>query len=278
MSSRADLADPVFRLLADLVRQRTGTVVTEAHRPRMESRLAADAAAAGSFYRLYALLREEPPDSPSFGRLLDAAVNGETYFFRDEEGLAAFSDEIVPERLLAAGPDGSVDVWSAGCSTGEEPYSLAMVLAERGLLSPKVRILGTDASPGALRKARAAVYGPHALRATSPERLRTFFDPRSDGRFLVRPHVRGAVTFETRPFAFEDEGGLPCDVIVCRNVLMYLEPEARTAAVDLFAARLKPGGYLVLGPSDALAAASSPLALVRLSRDVAYRRPPAERG
>jgi len=275
MTSRPALNETVFRLFVELVRRRTGFVVAEAHRSRMENRLAADAAEAGSFYRLYTGLRDQPTESPGFGRLLDASVNGETYFFRDEEGLAAFAAEIVPERLLASGPDGPLDVWSAGCSTGEEPYSLAMVLAERGLLTPRVRILGTDASPGALRRARGALFGIHAFRSTSPQRRAAFFEARPNGQFLLSARVQAAVSFEARPFLAEDPFGPSFDVIVCRNVLIYLDPEARTAAVDLFAARLKAGGYLLLGPSDALAAASSQLSLVRLSRDVAYRRPPA---
>ena len=274
--SRPGLSEASFQLLSDLVRRRTGFVVAPAHRSRMESRLGAEAAEAGSFYKLYARLRDEPTSSPGFGRLLDAAVNGETYFFRDEDGLSSFAGDLVPERLLASGPDGPLDVWSAGCSSGEEAYSLAMVLDEKRLLTPRVRILGTDASPGALQRARRALYGRHALRATSPARLAAHFEPQADGRFLVAPSAREAVSFEARPFLDEPVTGPSFDVVVCRNVLIYLEPEARTAAVELFAARLKPGGYLLLGPSDALAATSAPLALVRLSRDVAYRRPPAE--
>ena len=275
MTSRLALNETVFRLLAELVRRRTGFVVADAHRPRMESRLEADAADAGSFYRLYSILRDQPTETPGFGRLLDSSVNGETYFFRDEEGLCAFAAEIAPERLLASGPDGPLDVWSAGCSTGEEPYSLAMVLSERGLLTPRVRIRATDVSPGALRKARGALYGPHALRSTSPARLAAFFETQPNGRLLLSARIRAAVSFEARPILAEEPSGPSFDVIVCKNVLIYLDPEAREAAVDLFAARLKTGGYLLLGPSDALAAASSPLALVRLSRDVAYRRPSA---
>lgn len=270
---REELTETVFHLLRDLVRRRIGFVVADAHRTRMESRLAADAAGVGSFYRLYTRLREEPVDGAGFGRLVDAAVNGETYFFRDEEGLSAFAGEIVPERLLAEGPGGSLDVWSAGCASGEEVYSLAVVLAERGLLSPRVRIRGTDASPGAIRRAREALYGPHSFRTTTPARLAAFFEARGDGRWRVRDTVRASASFDALAFRQETVDGPPFDVVVCRNVLMYLDPEECSRTVDLFASRLKPGGYLLLGPSDALAASSTPLTLVRLAREVAYRRP-----
>jgi len=268
-----ELSETVFRLFAELVRRRTGFVVAESQRSRLESRLLADARSAGSFYQLYTLWRDLPADSLSFGRLVDACVNCETYFFRDPDGLAAFVEEIAPERLLAVGPEGTLDVWSAGCASGEEPYTLAMLLTERGILpSHRVRIRGTDVSPDAIRRARAALYGPHALRATSEERRARFFDPAEGGRFRLKNGARSAVDFEVRGLLDEPRNGTLYDVIVCRNVLIYFDEEARRAAAERFAERLKPGGYLLLGPSDALAAASTPLSLVRLEHDVAYRK------
>ena len=268
-----ELAETVFRLYQDLLRRRTGFVLVDSQRNRLESRLGAEARSAGSFYQLYGRLRNEPSDSPLFGRLLDAAVNGETYFFRDPASLRAFSEEIAPERLLAAGSDGTFDVWSAGCATGEEAYSLSIALHERGFLpGRRVRILGTDLSPAHVRRARAAVYGPQALRATSPERRRDHFEAAEGGLFRLKPALASPVLFEARSLLDEPVSGAAFDVILCRNVLIYLDEEARTRAVEILASRLKPGGYILLGASDALAAASSPLTLVRLSHDVAYRR------
>lgn len=268
-----ELAETVFRLYQDLLRRRTGFVLADSQRIRLESRLGAEARSAGSFYQLYGRLRNEPADSPLFGRLLDAAVNGETYFFRDPASLRAFSEEIVPERLLAAGHDGTLEVWSAGCATGEEAYSLSIVLHERGVLpGRRVRILGTDLSPAHVRRARAAVYGPQALRATSPERRREHFEAAEGGLFRLKTQLASPALFEARSLLDESARGTPFDVILCRNVLIYLDEEARTRVVEILASRLKPGGYILLGASDALAAASSPLTLVRLTNDVAYRR------
>jgi len=270
---RPELTDQVFNLLAELIRRRTGIVVGEAHRPRLKSRLAAEARSAGSYYELYARFRDDAPEGAAFARLLDASVNGETYFFRDPSGLAAFSSEILPERRLAVGPEGTIDVWSAGCSTGEEAYTLAMVLAEKGTsLLRGVRIVGTDASAALIQRARQGVYGVHALRETPPARQAAHFDPLADGKFRVKPEIRARVEFGVRPFGLEPTDGPLHDVILCRNVLMYLEPAARDAAVSLFTSRLKPGGYLLLGPSDVLAAAVTPLTLVRLANDVAFRK------
>lgn len=268
-----ELAETVFRLYQDLLRRRTGFVLTDSQRVRLESRLGAEARNAGSFYQLYGRLRNEPSDSPLFGRLLDAAVVGETYFFRDPASLRAFTEEIAPERLLAAGQDGSLDVWSAGCATGEEAYSLSIVLHERGTLpSRKIRILGTDLSPAHVRRARTAIYGPQALRATSPERRREHFEAAPGGLFRLKPQLAAPVLFEARSILDEPDDGMRFDVIVCRNVLIYLEEEARARVVETLSSRLKNGGYILLGASDALAAASSSLTLVRLSNDVAYRK------
>jgi len=268
-----EMAETVFRLYQDLLRRRTGFVVADSQRTRLESRLGAEARSAGSFYQLYGRLRNEPTDSPLFGRLLDAAVNGETYFFRDPASLRAFSEEIAPERLLAAGQDGALDVWSAGCATGEEAYSLSIVLHERGILpGRRVRILGTDLSPAHVRRARTAVYGPQALRATSAERRREAFEAAEGGLFRLRPALAAPVLFEARSLVDEPASGAPFDVIFCRNVLIYLDDETRGRVVEILASRLKPGGYILLGASDALAAASSSLTLVRLANDVAYRR------
>jgi len=270
---RPEMTDQVFNLMAELVRRRAGIVVGEAHRPRLESRLAAEARSAGSYYELYARFRDDGPGGSAFARLLDASVNGETYFFRDPSGLKAFASEIVPERRLAVGPEGTIDVWSAGCSTGEEAYTLAMVLAEKGsALLRGVRIVGTDASAALILRARQGVYGVHALRETLPARQADHFDALADGKFRVKERIRAQVEFEARPFGLEPADGPLHDVIVCRNVLMYLEPAARDAAVSVFTSRLKPGGYLLLGPSDMLAAAVTPLTLVRLANDVAYRK------
>jgi chemotaxis protein methyltransferase CheR len=267
------LGDAVFSLMAELVRKRTGIVIQESHCARLENRLAADARAAGSFYELYVQFREDSPDSPGFGRLLDAAVNGETYFFRDAAGLRAFAEEIVPERRLASEADGVIEVWSAGCATGEEAYTLAMVLAEKGQSpSQGVLVKGTDASPAFVRKARLARSGPHSLRETSVERRDRFFRLQGDGSIEVKDEIRSCVTFEGRTFSQEKADGAPYDVIVCRNVLIYLDREARDETIRLFASRLKPGGYLLLGPSDVLAASLTPLTMVRLSHDVAYRK------
>ena len=273
MTGATGLTPSVFRLYVDLVRKRTGLVMSESRRDRLTTRLWAQARAEGSFARLYARLRELPTDSPAFGQLLDAASDTRSAFFEDSASLDALSDEIAPERLLALGADGVLDVWCVGCATGEEPYSLAIRLQEKGIApGRRVRIRGTDISPDVIRRARDGVFAAHSLRPVSPERRATFFEPAGEGRFRIKEPVLSAVYFATRSLLDEPKGSGAFDAILCRNVLPFLEEDVRGRAVETLALFLKPGGYLLLGREDGVAAASTPLTVVPLRNDIAYRR------
>ncbi|MGA7990178.1 MAG: CheR family methyltransferase, partial [Thermoanaerobaculia bacterium] len=266
-----------LRLLASLARMRTGLAVdVEALQPRLALLLAAEAWAAGSFRQLWRRMRDLPPGHPLLERLVDSIADATSRFFADSAALDALSDEIAPERLLALGGDGVLDVWCVGCGTGEEVWSAAIRFSERGLVANRrVRIRGTDMSGAAIRHARAGVYGPHALRGV-PEAVRArHFQPLSNGRYRVREALRDATFFEVRLLADEPAGAGKHDAIVCHGLLGQLPPESRTAAVERLGTCLKPGGYLLVGREDHEAAASSSLAPVLLGRDLAYRTPGA---
>lgn len=270
---RADDEGDAVRLLGSLARRRTGLQLdAEALRPRLALLLAAEAWGAGSFRRLWRRLRELPPSHPLFARLVDSVADSTSRFFADPPALQALVEEIAPERLLALGADGVLDVWCVGCGKGEEVWSAAILFAERGLAeSRRVRIRGTDISPAAIRHARTGVYGPHALRGV-PEPMRArHFQPLSNGRYRVREALHGSAFFEVRALADEPPGAGKHDVVVCRGLLRQLAEGGRTAAVERLGACLKPGGYLVLGREDHEAAASTTLAPVLLGKDLAYR-------
>jgi chemotaxis protein methyltransferase CheR len=256
---------------------RTGLAVdAEAMRPRLALLLAAEAWAAGSFRQLWRRMRDLPPAHPLLARLVDSVADTTSRFFADPAALDALSDEIAPERLLALGPDGVLDIWCVGCGTGEEVWSAAIRFSERGLVSSRrVRIRGTDVSPAAVRHARAGVYGPHALRGV-PEAIRTrYFQPLSNGRHRVREPLREATFFEARLLGDEPLGAGKHDAIVCHGLLRQLPAGSRPGAIERLGACLKPGGYLLLGREDHEAAASSLLAPVLLGRDLSYRTPGA---
>ncbi len=271
-----DEAD-ALRLLAGLARMRTGLAVDpEALRSRLALLLAAEAWAAGSFRLLWRRLRDLPAGHPLLARLVDSVADTASRFFADPGALEALAGEIAPERLLALGTDGTLEVWCVGCGTGEEVWSVAIRLAERGLAgSRRVRIRGTDLSPAAIRHARAGVYGPHALRGVSDAVRTRHFQALSNGRYRVREALRETAFFEARALADEPAGAGKHDVIVCHGLLRQLPAHARPEAVERLGACLKPGGYLLLGREDHVDAASAPLAPVLLGGDLAYRRPGA---
>jgi chemotaxis protein methyltransferase CheR len=192
----------------------------------------------------------------SQGSLLDVASSlsvAETYFFRDPVQLQLFADQVLP-RLLSERPPGHVlKIWSAGCATGEEPYTIAMLLDERGLLG-RAHIVASDISQHALERARAGVYSGWSLRAIPALAQTRYF--RSSGRnYELSPTLKAHVHFERQSLT-DGEGtesrplGSGFDVIFCRNVLIYLTPEACAQVSVRLAHSLARGGTLVTGASD----------------------------
>ncbi len=184
---------------------------------------------------------------------------GETYFFRDEAMLRALEHEVLPAIIRdRAGVERRLRLWSAGCASGEEPYTLAMVLDSLlpGSHGWTVSILATDISAAALRKAEAGVYGEWSLRATPAAARERFFTRRKDGRFEVAARLRQRVTFAQLNLAGDSypslsNGTNAMDLILCRNVLMYFRPERAAAVVDRLHAALVDGGWLAVSPCEA---------------------------
>lgn len=180
----------------------------------------------------------------------------ETYFYRHIEQLNAFAEVALIERCAARGPMGTVRILSAGCASGEEPYTLAMMATDAApqLQGPKITITGIDVVGSVIRKAKAAKYTEWSLRET-PAELRQRHFKRSGKEFVVHPEVRALVGFEQRNLFEEDEDFWQpesFDIIFCRNVMIYFTPEAIRSVVARFARALVPGGYLFLGASETL--------------------------
>ncbi|HEX3847031.1 MAG TPA: protein-glutamate O-methyltransferase CheR, partial [Steroidobacteraceae bacterium] len=181
----------------------------------------------------------------------------ETYFFRHVEQFRAFSEvalaaAVARVRSVGVGP---IRILSAGCASGEEPYTLAMCVREQGLDPARgVSIAAADINPEVLGKARRGVYSPWSLRETPPEMQRRWFH--AVGRdFEIDPEIRAAVSFREANLTDEHSdlwGAGSYDVIFCRNVLMYFTPDAAQALVSRFTRALVPGGHLFLGHAETL--------------------------
>ncbi|GBU18388.1 MULTISPECIES: CheR family methyltransferase [Methylobacterium] len=231
-------------------------------------------------------------DDPSLGaaewKALEAEITiGETFFFRYAEQFVALRNTILPGIVAGRSTERSLKVWSAGCSTGAEPYSVAILLRE--ILGPAlpgwhVGILGTDISAEALATARGAVFGRWALRTMpTEERLRYFRAvPGRDGAtreggYRLRSDYARMVRFERQNLLSLLEGGGPAlgefDLILCRNVLIYFDAATVTGIVRALGERLRPGGWLLIGHAEPNPSFASFLAAVSLPGTVAYRRP-----
>lgn len=192
---------------------------------------------------------------PEWRELAPELTVGETYFFRHMEQLRAFAEVALRDRIRARGDERTLRILSAGCASGEEPYSLAMLVRECGL-DPgwNVSIRALDLNPASLRRAARGRYAQWALRETPEAMRRRWFT--GDGRDVVLdPSIRAAVTFEERNLASDDPASWmsgPYDVIFCRNVLMYFSVERARAVVARFAAALAPGAWLFLGHAENL--------------------------
>jgi len=207
-------------------------------------------------------------DGPELDALVEALRVGETRFFRQKRHVAMLRRVVVPALAEARAAARWVRAWSAGCATGEEAYTLAILLAE-GLPGFDVDVLGTDISDEALARARAGVYPEAALQPVPPAERARWFRPVEPGLVAVAPELRARVRFERKNLV-EPFGG-DKDVILCRNVLIYFDAEARAATAQRLVRALAPRGFLFLGYAETLRPASG-VEVLRSEDGLVYRR------
>jgi chemotaxis protein methyltransferase CheR len=231
-----------------------------------DARLDVLAAAAGarleesgsSFDDLVARIEAAHPEDVR--ALADRLTVGETYFFRNTNDLQAFVRVVLPDRIRSRSASRKLRILSAGCSSGEEPYTLAMLLLRIPELAGwDVGIKGIDLNPVAIARATAARYGAWSLRQTPADTRDRFFATRGREYRLVE-ELRARVAFEQRNLVTEDPAFWApgaFDVVFCRNVMMYFAPEVTRRVVARIASSLTPGGYLFLGHAETLRGVSS---------------------
>ncbi|HUQ46389.1 MAG TPA: protein-glutamate O-methyltransferase CheR [Gemmatimonadaceae bacterium] len=232
------------------VQQRTGLEIP-AHRVASCEPAIRRAMAHASVHDLAHLQDVLDTDPRAFDALVDALTIGETYFLRDPRQLAFLRGQAIPDLLHHRSPDHVLSVWSAGCASGEEAYSLSILLHELGL-GDRRRILGTDLSRRRLAAAKRGRYGKWSLRGVAPAMVNRYFQPCGSG-FEIVPLIRSAVRFEYLNLGAEfgallGAGGF--DLIVCRNVLIYFDSDTVARVSRALVERLSEGGWLLLGPSD----------------------------
>jgi chemotaxis protein methyltransferase CheR len=221
-------------------------------------------------------LTTSPSGSEELRALAEQLTVNETFFFRNANNLRAFAEVVLPDRVRAKLHDKRLRILSAGCASGEEPYSLAILVREAlpDLAAWDVKIIGIDINPAMLTKASQARYTAWSLRATSEDAKRRYF--RVDGRdFVLAPEIQKMVTFEERNLVDEDAPfwqSLACDVIFCRNVLMYFTPDKARDVVHRISQALLPSGYFFIGYAETLRGLTQEFHLCHTHDTFYYRR------
>ena len=195
-------------------------------------------------------LRDNPAELDALARDLVISV---TYFFRDPDVWKVVEEQVLPELIAARRPDMPLRVWVPGCSTGEEPYSLAILLLEQieaQAAHRKIQVFATDINEHALEKARAGVYPETIAADVSPERLRRFFI-KEGANYRISKKVRECVVYATHNVV-SDPAFSRLDLISCRNLLIYLDHEAQKRVMPVFHYALREGGFLVLGGAESV--------------------------
>jgi chemotaxis protein methyltransferase CheR len=276
--SHLKLTDAEFRLFADFLRGRCGLNFDEDTRYLVEKRLARRIHEAdyGSFTSYLYQLRSGPNAEVELSEIVDILTTNETYFFRERSQLSALVEEVIPEMLsrqvVSRRP---ISIWSAGCSSGEEPFSVAIMGLEAGLVPGRdFRVYASDISRAVLSRARRGVYREASFRETD-ETTRERYFAQKDGFARISDSIKRHVDFTHMNLLDDSKVALlgPMDVILCRNVIIYFDIATKKRVMRTFYDKLQPGGYLLLGHSESLINVTADFELKHLSRDLVYRRP-----
>lgn len=279
VQSTSELSTEMFGQLRAYIYEKTGIYFQDNKLYLLESRVGQRLRALGmrdfsayfNYVRNGGTFRELP-------LLINAVTINETYFFRNTSQFEVLEADILPALIEQRRHEGTrrIRLWSAACSTGDEPYSLAIMVRER--LLPRYRdvsfeIIGTDINTDVLDVARRGVYGPYAVRNVPPSQLARYFDI-DEERYTLRPDVRDMVTF--RQVNLVDRAAMmrmrDVDVVLCANVLIYFDQPARQQAVASFYGSLNAGGYLLVGFSETLYGVTQAFRPVRFNKTIAYQK------
>lgn len=269
----SELTTAQFQELTQIVYDTIGVNLTEAKRPLVLSRLSKRLRelSMDSFGAYIALLRKDPKELEV---LFNRITTNVTKFFREEYHFEYLTQEFLPQ-WVSQYPKEEFRAWSAGCASGEEPYTIAMVLDQ--FLGPKkrdFRVLATDINTETIRKAQSGRYSRVEVEGVQKEVLKKYFllgTGPNEGFFRVKDTLRERVSFKrvnlTDPASYPLRA--PVDIVFCRNVFIYFDKQTQAKVIDTYHRFLKPGGLLFLGHSESIGVARTPW---RLLRHTIYQR------
>ncbi|KYF92495.1 chemotaxis protein CheR [Sorangium cellulosum] len=273
MTSRLPISPQVFAIFSALIAEKIGIHYDAGDRELLGDKVSVRAIDAGfdSLLDYYYFLRYDPAGAAELDALIDVLVVGETYFFRELAQLEVAVAELVAPRVAAGERP---RIWSAACSTGEEPFTIAMLLAERGLLGG-VDLVASDISARALSRARAGVYGPRSIRSNAPPPpFATRWLEVTPDRVVVSAELKEAIDWRRiNLLEASDVTSLGrFDVIVCRNVLIYFHDNTARWVVANLSGALAADGALLVGISESLLRLGTALACEERGGVFLYRK------
>jgi chemotaxis protein methyltransferase CheR len=254
------ISDQEFTQLRDFIYQQSGIYVADNRKYLLENRLANRLKDLNlkSFAEYHHFLQYDPGKRQELNRLFEVVTTNETSFYRNPPQLAVFQNNVLAEVVEKQRKLGAkkLRIWSAGCSTGEEPYTIAIILHEvlrAEINSWDIKITANDLSEAVLASARRGVYNDYTLRTTPKEIVTKYFIPEAD-KFKIKPEVKRLVNFGQ--INLSDRAMLKrvdrSQIVFCRNVIIYFDDEMKKNVIGSYYDNLLPGGYLLIGHSESL--------------------------
>lgn len=274
----AGIPDEVFNKFKEFIYKLTGIHFTEQKKYLLETRLSRRLSALGlhGFEDYFNYIAFSPRKNTEIKELLNSITTNETSFFRDSPQLAVFMDVLKLVVSEAAGKGIRViRIWSAGCSTGEEPYTIAILIKEK-FFSPnlKFEIFASDISEKVLDSAKNGIYNSYTLRNADEKILGKYFTKNEEDKYEVKNEIKSMISFHG--VNLMDDKQIKTlnffDIVFCRNVIIYFDNNSKKIAISNIYERIKPGGYLFLGHSESLHSVSSMFKLVGIGKTPLYRK------
>ena len=274
------ITDEEFVQLRDFIYEKTGIFVDEKRKYLFESRFSKRLAdlGLGSFTDYIKFLKFDASKNLELNKLFEQVTTNETSFFRDLKQLEAFRDNVLKEKLDQQRAAGKLElnIWSAGCSSGEEPYTLSMMLHEvlrMEIARWKITITAVDLSPAMIEHARKGVYKDYAFK-TTPDGIKSRYFTQEGDAWKIKPPVTRLVNFQqmnlNEPAMLKR---VPrSHIVFCRNVIIYFDADMKKRVVSSFYDNLLPGGYMILGHSETLHKISGTFKPVYHPGAIAYKK------
>jgi len=268
------LTDDEFRLFSQLIYNESGIAIKDAKREFLQARLQKRLQfnQCNSYYRYYKFVTDKNQGSRELLDLVDSLTINETSFFRNRPQFNLFAEHVLPELKRKRSGDLKLRFWSAGCSRGQEAYSIAMSVLERLELPNAwdIKILASDISLRVLDSAQKGLYSEYEAETVSPEYLKAYFD-KVESHYRIKPHVKKLVIFDYHNLK-HNNGLVGLDAIFCRNVMIYFDRDEQKRLVEKFHKSLADGGYLFLGHTESLQGLSDRFKFIYHNKGAVYQK------